>query len=381
MTPQAARPTAVTTTALDWLVSRTWWIFAAWAALWGTVHGVIWSGKGWFYFVDGAHALFSSDGLHLYAAHSELQIGPLSFVAVAPLVFGLPHQAGEVAAMVLMSAAGLVVLAQLRRLVPSRDAMTDRAFLLAGLGFLLVWSELAVTYAHPDDVLAILLTVLSLRALRSGRAGTGALLLALAAGCKPWALAFVPLLLLVERRDLLRAAAVWAAAVAAVWLPFVLADHRTLSAGGYKIANSMASSLRVFGVHSAGTPSWARAAQLALGIALAAVVVARGRWSAVILVVVAARLLLDPSVKSYYDAGLLTGSVLCDLVLLGGPIPALTLSAALVFYLPMFPLEHVPHTYGLLRTAYLVTVVLAVTALPDRILRHPSVLDAGRRPG
>lgn len=273
--------------------------------------------------------------------------------------------------MVLMSGAGIAVLAQIRHVVPFRNRTGDRTFLLAGLCFLLAWSELAVTYAHADDVLAIVFTVCALRALRSGKPTAAAVLLALAADCKPWALVFVPLLLLVERRDWARTFSVWLATVAAAWLPFCLADARTLSASGYRIPNSLASSLRVFGVNSATTPVWDRPAQLILGVTLGVLVLCRGRWSAVILVAVAARLLLDPSVKSYYDAGLVIGCALCDLVLLGGPIPSLTISAVLVFYLPMFPLQPAPHIYGLVRTAYLLTVIAAVTVLPDTILRHP----------
>ncbi len=346
-----------------------WWVFALWATVLGAVHASVWAGQAWFYFVDGSHALFSSEGLHLYARHPELQIGPLTFVVVAPLVFGLPGHASEIAAIVLMSGAGLVVLAEIRRLTPARSASTDRTFLLVGICLLPVWSELAVTYAHPEDVLAVLSTVFALRAVRSGRLFTAAFVLALAADFKPWAVAFVPLLLLADRRDRLRVFSIWLATIAAAWLPFYLADHRTLSAGAYEIPNSLASSLRVFGVDAASTPTWDRPAQFVLATALGVVMMRRGRWSAVVLVAVAARLLLDPSVKSYYDAALLAGTAICDLVLLGGPIPALTLSAALVFYLPMFALQSEPHIYGLVRTAYLLSVLALVTFVPDSKVR------------
>jgi hypothetical protein len=364
--------------AADRIAARPWWFLAGWAAVVGSVHGVIWSGRGWSYFVSGAHLLFSPVGLHLYAAHSDLQIGPLTFLVVAPFVFGLPPAGAEAAGMVAMCGAGLVVLAQIRRLVPSRGEAGDRAFLLAGLCFVLVWPELAVTYAHPDDVLAILGTVVALRALHRGQPAAAGLLLGLAADCKPWALAFVPLLLLAGRRSWARAFVIWVAVVAAAWLPFLAADPGTLAVARYRIAVSLASPLRVLGVTSAAVPGWVRPAQLLLGVLLSTVVLRRGSWSAVILVVIAARLLLDPSIKSYYDAGLLTGSVLADLVLLAARLPAFTLSALLVFYLPMFPLQAAPQLYGLLRLAYLLAVIAAVTVPPGSAPWQPGLPPAGQ---
>lgn len=348
-----------------------WWVFGTWLALLGTVHGVIWAGHGWVWFPQGAHLLFSASWSHLYAAHNDLQIGPLAFVVVAPIVFGLPRLAGEVTAMVLMSAVGLVVLAQIRRLQPVRNSQADRTFLLAGLCFLVLWAELAVTFGHADDVLAIILTVSALCAFRSDRPYFAAVLLGLAADCKPWAVMFVPLVLLADRRDRVRAATIWIATILAAWLPFYLADHRTLSVATYRIANNLASSLRVLGENAPSTPSWDRPTQLALATMLGVVLMWRGRWSAVIVVAVAARILLDPAVTSYYDAGLLAGAVICDTVLLAGPIPALSLSAVIVLYLPMFPLHAQPHLYGLIRTAYLLTVIGALTILPNDVLRHP----------
>ena len=47
-------------------------------------------GFAWHYFVTGSGELFTGHGLHLYATDAELQSGPLSFVAVAPLTKLLP---------------------------------------------------------------------------------------------------------------------------------------------------------------------------------------------------------------------------------------------------------------------------------------------------
>ena len=366
-------------TITDRITAHVWWFFGAWLAMLATIHAMIWAGHGWAWFPEGVHLLFSSSWSHLYAQHNDLQIGPLTFVVTAPIVYGLPPLAGEVTAVVLMAATGLVVLAQIRALLPARTSKTDRAYLLAGMCFLVLWAELSVTFAHADDVLAILFTVLALRGLRTERPDVAALLLALAADCKPWAVMFVPLLLLAKPGRRARAGLIWFVTIAAAWLPFYLADHRTLSVGGYRIANDLSSSLRVLGENAASTPSWARPAQMLLAIVLGLVVLRQHRWSAVVLVAVAARLLLDPGVNSYYDASLLTGTVLCDLLLFAGPIPFLSLSAVLVFYLPMFPLHAHHHLYGLIRTAYLVTVILTVTLLPARTESEP--LPRVRDPG
>ncbi len=348
------------------LAQRSWWVLTAWLAIISTVHALIWAGHGWVWFPEGSRLLFSSSWSHLYAQHADLQIGPLTFVLVAPVVFALPARAGEVTAVVLMAMTGLVVLGQLRALLPAPTRSSTRSFLIAGLCLLTLWAELAVTFAHADDVLAILFTVLALRALRLEHAYLAACLLALAADCKPWAVIFVPLLLLIPHRDRLRAGAVWASVIAAAWLPFYLADRHSLAVATFGITNDAASSLRVLGVNTATTPSWDRAAQLVLALTLGIVAIRRGRWSAVLLVTVAARLLLDPGIKSYYDAALLTGTVLSDLLLFAGPVPLLSISAVIVFYLPMFWLHAQHHTYGVVRTAYLATVILAVLLLPDR---------------
>jgi hypothetical protein len=149
-----------------------------------------------------------------------------------------------------------------------------------------------------------------------------------------------------------------------------------LSAAGYRIPNNLASSLRVLGTDVGSTPAWVRPAQLILGAALAVVLVRRGRWSAVVVVVVAARLLLDPAVWSYYDAGLLAGAVLCDLLLLAARMPVLSVSAVFVFYLPMFVLHDRPQLYGAIRTAFLLALIAGLTGLPDRL-----ITSGRRRPG
>lgn len=345
---------------LDQLERRIWWTCFAWMGLLAVYVSQGRHAAAWHYFVAGTHTMFSRHGLHLYGLHPELQIGPVTFLVTAPLILSLPVRASQVMGTALLSITGLVVLAQLQHLLPERHRASRHRIFIGALLFLLAWSELAVRYAHIDDVLAILCAVIAVRALRSGRGWQGAVLLALAADCKPWALAFVPLLLVTERREWVKLVVVWTVSIAVVWLPFYLADPRTLSAGQFQIPTMPASSLRILGIHAAATPSWCRPLQVLLGTALGVLAVRRGRWPAVILLVVVARLLFDPATKSYYDAALVAGALLCDLLWLAGPIPWFALSAVGLFYLPSFALPQAPHLYGLLRTGYLLTLVAVV---------------------
>jgi hypothetical protein len=191
-------------------------------------------------------------------------------------------------------------------------SITTRQRGLAAAVLMPVWAELAVHYTHLDDALALVLLMAGLHALARCRPIPAALLLAASADAKPWALAFVPLLLVFSRDRRRRAVLAWLATLAAAWLPFVLADRRTLHAGGFSITNVASSSLRALGVTAVTTPSWDRPVQLLIGVVLGAVAVRRGRWLVVPAVVLAVRMLLDPGAYPYYTAGLVLATVLVD---------------------------------------------------------------------
>ncbi|MEV4137168.1 hypothetical protein AB0J72_33970 [Dactylosporangium sp. NPDC049742] len=310
-----------------------------WAVTWFAVmalHG----GSSWHYFVQGASALADADdpvsgGLHVYAAAPVLQIGPLTFLAVLPL---LP--AGTAAALlgwqVLGAAAGLLVLWLTRGLVPA-EARDDGFLVVAAGSFMPIWMFLAVGVTHVDDVLALLLSVAALCAARSGRAALAGLLLGLAADAKPWAVGFAALLLLLPgwRRRLL-AAAVVAATVAAAWLPFFAADSGTGDAVRFTIQNAPVSALHALGVHDARTPAWDRPAQLVLALALGAVAVHRGRWAAIPLLAVASRLVLEPGGNKYYLAGILVGTVIWDWAGSRATLPWWTMSSCFGLFVSRF---------------------------------------------
>jgi hypothetical protein len=348
-------------------------LLAGWTALWFAVMAIQ-GGGSWHFFIDGATALADLDdavrgGLHLYAAAPVLQIGPVAFLATLLL---LP--AGAPAALfgwqVLGAAAGLVILWQIRRLAlgarPDLDRQAvNRRVAIAALAFLPVWMYLAVGSAHLDDVLALLFTVAAVQAARARKPWLTGLLLGAAVDAKPWALAFTTVLLLLgDRRRVLQGAAAVAVAVAVAWLPFFLADQATMNAVRYTIPNTPLSALRVLGVHDARTPSWDRPAQAVLGLALGGLAIWRGRWTAVPLVAVAARIVLDPGTNRYYVAGVVVGAALWDVVGSRRALPWWTIGAWFGLFLSRFvPMPDRVH--GWLTLTYFIACCVLV-CLPYR---------------
>ena len=346
------------------------WFPWVWMAAWGSAqigHALV----SWHFVATGA-ALLSSNGagagLHLYAAHPQLQIGPLTFLAAEPLN-GLPVWVSGSVVAVVIAATGPAILLSLSHL--PHVTVTNRQRGLAAAVLLPVWGELAVHYTHLDDALALILLMASMHAVARCRPVPAALLLAASADAKPWALAFVPLLLVLPRDRWFRATLVWMAAVAAAWMPFVLADPGTLHASGFTIPNVASSSLRALGVTAASTPSWDRPVQVLLGVALGAVAVRRGRWLVVPAVVLSVRMLLDPGAYSYYTAGLVLATVVADLGWRRTRWPWMSIGVVLGLYAvrSLGSLTPTDEVLGSLRAATLLGV-LALTLGPDW-RRHP----------
>jgi hypothetical protein len=393
-----------------WL-GRHWPVLAlaGWPAAWFVVLA---PGRGiaWHFFVAGSRLLFAgpygphyhrAGGLHLYANYPWLQIGPLSF-SVAQVLRHLGPDNGLVAAEVAMSAMGLAALLVVRRIaVTVRPALAgDRAqrwtFLAGGAIFIIAWEELAVAYGHLDDVLALLCATLALWAAVRRRPVLTGLLLGLAADGKPWALVFLPVLLVAcglgvqssagragpaagRVRALVLGGAAVAAVLAAGWLPFYLADPGTSAAMHYTIVNLPDSALRSLGVSAARTPSWDRSAQVILGCVLGALAIWRGRWPAVILLGVGARIALDPAAHGYYTAGVILGALIWDLLGSRRPVPLWTL----VSYgaLDLVPLvTHDNSARGAFRLYLVVVFTLAILLGPANWYA-PSLRKPGRRSG
>ncbi|WP_374116649.1 hypothetical protein [Streptomyces gilvus] len=356
-------------------------LLTLWTAVWFVVaerHEAV----SWHYLRTGQQLLFNQmpgGGLALYANHPELQIGPVSFV-VAGLFAPFPPELGEKLADLFMSVLGLYMLVLVGRAAADHYRGTginhrrlQQRVLVAGAAFIPMWVEVSVRFAHLDDVLALFFTTLAVRALVRGRATAVGVFLALAVGCKPWAVGFLPLLLALPRAAWPRAAAWLFGLVAAAWLPFYLTHTETLAAARFTIPNQPASALRWFGVRDPVTPSWDRPAQMALGLALGALAVRRGRWPAVVLLSADARIALDPSVYTYYNASVLLGTLIWDSIGQRRLVPWVSWIALISLYGSAL-LVPSASAQGLIRLAFTVGSAAYVLCWPQRLPR-------GRRGG
>jgi hypothetical protein len=377
--PAAESRVAVARAALVRTLGRVawpWWVLWPWALAWVAFQAGM-AGQSWHFFAQGGRLLFANApgaGLRLYAAHPDLQIGPLA-LAVSSVFRALGPGNGETTAIAAMSLTGPLMLAAVWRLVPASERRRPSRLLFAGLLFLPVWTELTTHFAHLDDLLALGFSVAALHAVDRRHPVWAGLALAAAVDAKPWAAAFVVLLLALPRRQWLAALAAFTGGIAVVWLPFLLADPRTLAVVHFTIPNNRSSALRVLGVMAARTPWWDRSAQLLLGMAGGAVAIRRGRWPAVLLVAVAARIMLDPGVYAYYTSGALLGTIVVDLVVTRWRLPWATATAAVLLYAARFTHELIPfslHQLGILRLVFAIGLPVVVLGIPGWwIARRP----------
>lgn len=297
-----------------------WWAWHMWPN----------SGLSWHFSVDGAKLLVQGSGLNLYADAPWLQTGPLSLV-VAAVLRPLPAATGKSLALVAMAAAGPLLVVALTPLVA--PAKRRRRMLIAAIVLIPAWTVLSVRWGHLDDVLAMVFAIVALRAVSAGRPVLTGVALAAAIASKPWAVGFLPLLLLLPWGRL-RAAAVAAAGTALAWAPFVLANPHTLGALSPPVGLSPASGLHTLGVRGVLMPRWGRTAQLVLAPAAATVTALTAGLPGVLLVSVAVRLALDPKDNAYYIGSAALAAVVFDLLGTGWTIPWTTLGTVIVFWQP-----------------------------------------------
>ena len=339
-------------------------LVVAWTVWWACYISERWGWAiSWFFFIAGPRRLVglgyphwgAPGGLHLYASYPRLQIGPLSFLVALPLAL-LPGYASTAIGCALMVAAGPVVVGLLadaaRRAHGWSRAETWRAagrvwFLLAPM-----WWLLAAFWGHLDDVLALLFVAAAINLLGRGRAATAAVLIGASAASKPWALAFIPLVLVAVDGRRIRHLATATTIAFLPWLPFVIAVPETLRTGSFRIHVIAASVLSLFHV-TGGTPLWVRPTQFLGGAALVALSVWSGRWAAGVALALALRMGIDPNVYSYYTTGLIVGTSIWDL--LGSRIRIPVLSATTLVTLYGTTYLHLPeHDHAVLQ---LVTVL------------------------
>jgi hypothetical protein len=351
-------------------------IVGSWTVFWAVYITHRWGWLiSWFFFVAGPRRMvelgyphyLAPGGLHLYASYPRLQIGPLTFVVALPLAL-LPRLAGEVIGAVLMAASGPAIVWLIADAATRVGGRTRaEAYRAAGwVWFLLAptWWLLAVFWGHLDDVLTLLLTTVAVNLLSRSRGTAAAILIGAAAACKPWGIAFVPLVLVATDGRRIRHLVMALAVAVGPWLPFLLADPKTLRAGSFKIHVIAASVLSLFHV-AGGTPSWVRPCQFLGGALLVAVAVKSGRWAAAVVLAIALRLGTDPNVYSYYTTGLLVGAGIWDLLGSRLRLPVLTAMCAVTLYGSTF-LPLTAHDHAVLRLATVVAVPAVVLATSSR---------------
>jgi hypothetical protein len=204
----------------------------------------------------------------------------------------------------------------------------------AALALVPGWVVLSVRWSHLDDVLAMLFTILALRLVLRGRPAWAGAMVALAAGSKPWAVEFAPLLLGLDRRAWRSAFLALAAGLALLWGPFVAAAPATLQALRPDVLLAPGSGLYALGVRGQVVPAWDRTIAFLAATTAALAVQLRGRWAGVIVAAVAVRIALDPQDNAYYVGGIALAAVVYDLFGTQWRGPWLTLVSTAVFWQP-----------------------------------------------
>lgn len=363
-------------------------IVAAWAA-WRAYLTWPVSGLSWHFFAEGSKLLLHGSGLNIYAEHPELQIGPLS-LAVAALLRPLSASVAQTVALVGMTIAGPLLVAAITPLVaPARRHL--RMFLAAML-VVPAWTVLSVRFGHLDDVIAMICAIVALRAVVADRPVLAGAVLAAAVAAKPWALGFLPLLLVLPRGRL-RAAAITAAGTLAAWAPFVLFNVRTFTALHPPVNLAPASGLHTLGARGDTVPAWGRTTQLVLSPAAALGAGLIKRWPGVLLVCVAVRLALDPQDNGYYIGSAALAAAVFDLLGTGWTIPWTTLSTVVILWQPfVHDFAHrlqtttgITHWWfahpggvGALHLAWSLAMVVIVAVVPVRERAGPRTALSGK---
>lgn len=255
------------------------------------------------YFAHAARTLLSARWTDTFADPS-LQVGPLqlALIGVGDRIGGLSFL---VYAIELGLAALLVFVAG--RLLADRP---HKAAMQLGIGLAAVLSGLiagAYGYGHPAQMAVPLLWVLAGLEARTGRSVRAGALLGLSAAFETWGVLGIPMLLLApDRRRILGGLAALTAVTSLFYLPFVLGgtfdmfEHRW-TVEGWTLVHLIVPTGSAF-------PWTLRLIQGAAAVAAgAAVALLAGRGLRAVwmvgMVVVAVRLMLDPTLYSWYWLG------------------------------------------------------------------------------
>lgn len=247
-------------------------------------------------FVRAGRTLLSSHWNHAFA-RADVQAGPLQLA-----LFGSLGRWSWVLAFVLATAIVLLVVAA------SRKVGVENPLLLCGVGLVAVATGLTGvgTSGHPADAMLPLLWIFAAAEARRGRALRAGLIVGLSAGLETWGILGVAVLALTPRlRDAAAGALVAASAALVLFLPFMLAGHFEMWSFQWYVYRPSPLSMLVAPDTPYGWPL--RFAQGALVVGAGVAVARFLRHSphvlwAVPLAIVAAKLLLDPDLYSYYLA-------------------------------------------------------------------------------
>ena len=216
--------------------------------------------------------------MHLYVSHPEFQFGPVAVVATA-VVRLVGRGEAMMLARLLTAALAPVVLWTLENLArrerpPADQRRIRHLSLVAGMVLVPAWDLVAVRTVHIDDAIALAASVGALALARRDRPWWSAALVGVAMGAKPWAVAFLPILLLL-RHHRTKAIVLAVAIGTVVWIPFLVAAPQTVEAlRNFRLAVGTRPRLHLLGLAAAAAPVWLRPVQF---IAMAAAATSAGR--------------------------------------------------------------------------------------------------------
>jgi hypothetical protein len=249
------------------------------------------------FFVRYGQVLLSSHWDRAFS-NPEIQVGPLQLAfygSLADKEMAIAICLGVVTALLVVAAA--------------RAAGVRNPALLGGVGLLAVvtgLTRIADRSGHPADVMLPLIWVIAADQARRDHRWRAGLLIGLCAGVETWGILGVAVFALAPRlRDAAVSTLVAAATALALFLPFVLGGHFEMLSLVWKVDQPSLMSLIVpVGTHFSWPLRFVQAA-VAVSAGVAAARALRHSphaiWVAP-LFVVAARLLLDPLLNSYYPS-------------------------------------------------------------------------------
>ena len=214
------------------------------------------SGGDWGIFREGAAILFGQSTvtpLSLYADNPVIQIGPVALAATGPFaLLSAELSRALVSTVMILALPGCLFFAEriARRLRPLSPWL-PATVLVGGLFITPMWVQLAVVYAHLDDVLVLVFLVWAMDQLTLGKPWTLGVALGLATCSKPWAAPCIALAFALPWFQARKAVVTTVLTCAMCWLPFMLADPRTLGAlASFRVRVAGGFLVWIAGVHS-----------------------------------------------------------------------------------------------------------------------------------